>query len=114
TFVIVGGGPTGVELAGAIAEIARHTVSKDFRRFDPRQSRVILIEGGDRVLGQYPADLSTGAQRALHQLGVEVHTGAVATEVTPEHVRVGDTIIRTRTTLWAAGVAASPLGRPVR
>jgi NADH dehydrogenase len=111
TFVIVGGGPTGVELAGAIAEIARHTVSRDFRRIDPRQSRVVLIEGGDRVLGQYPADLSASAQRALEHLGVEVHTSAVATALASDHVCVGDLKIPTHTTLWAAGVAASPLGR---
>jgi NADH dehydrogenase len=111
TFVVVGGGPTGVELAGAIAEIARHTVRKDFRRFDPRQARVVLIDSGDRVLAQYPADLSARARRALERLGVEVRTGAVATEITADHVSVGETIIPTQTALWAAGVAASPLGR---
>jgi NADH dehydrogenase len=111
TFVIVGGGPTGVELAGAIAEIARHTVSRDFRRFDPRQARVILLERADRVLEQYPPDLSKSAQRALERLGVEVQLGTGATEVTPEYVRSGDDIIPTHTTLWAAGVQASPLGR---
>jgi NADH dehydrogenase len=111
TFVIVGGGPTGVELAGAIAEIARHTVSRDFRRFDPRQSRVILIEGGDRILAQYPPDLSAHAMDALEKLGVEVHTHQTVTDVAPDHVRVGDQLIPTYTTLWAAGVAASPLGR---
>jgi NADH dehydrogenase len=111
TFVVVGGGPTGVELAGAIAEIARHTVRQDFRRFDPRQSRVILLEGGARVLAQYPVDLSASAQRALEHLGVEVHTNSVVTEITADHVRVRDLSIATRTTLWAAGVAASPLGR---
>lgn len=111
TYVIVGGGPTGVELAGSIAEIARHTVRKDFRRIDPRRARIILIEGGDRVLAQYPPDLSANAERALEKLGVEVHTRSVATEVTPDHVTVGDWTIPTRTTLWAAGVSASPLGR---
>jgi NADH dehydrogenase len=111
TFVIVGGGPTGVELAGAIAEIARHTVSRDFRNFDPRQSRVLLLEGSQRILPQYPADLSAKAQRALEKLGVEVRTNAVATRVTADHVEVGDVRISARTTLWAAGVAASPLGR---
>jgi NADH dehydrogenase len=111
TFVIVGGGPTGVELAGAIAEIARHTVSRDFRAFDPREARVILVEGGDRVLGQYPPDLSAKAQRSLERLGVEVRTGKVATDITPEHVKLGDEVISTHTTLWAAGVAASPLAR---
>jgi NADH:ubiquinone reductase (H+-translocating) len=111
TFVIVGGGPTGVELAGAIAEIARHTISRDFRRFDPRQARVILLERADRVLEQYPPDLSTSARRALERLGVEVQTGKGASEVTLEYVRSGDEIIPTHTALWAAGVQASPLGR---
>jgi NADH:ubiquinone reductase (H+-translocating) len=111
TFVIVGGGPTGVELAGAISEIARHTVSRDFRNFDPREARVILLEGGPRVLSTYPEDLSAKAQRSLERLGVEVRTDCIATDVTPEHVQIGDEIIPTRTALWAAGVAASPLGR---
>jgi NADH dehydrogenase len=111
TFVVVGGGPTGVELAGAIAEIARHTVRRDFRTFDPRQARVILLEGGPRILAAYPPDLSASAQRALEQLGVQVRTGAIATDVTAESVRVGESVIPTHTTLWAAGVAASPLGR---
>jgi NADH:quinone reductase (non-electrogenic) len=111
TFVVVGGGPTGVELAGAIAEIARHTVRQDFRHFDPRQAQVILLEGGDRVLAQYPADLSRSAQRALERLGVEVRTGAAASNLTADYVQVGDERIPTHTTLWAAGVAASPLGR---
>ncbi len=111
TFVVVGGGPTGVELAGAIAEIARHTVSQDFRRFDPRQTRVVLIESGKRVLAQFPPDLSASAQRALEGLGVEVRVGAPASEVTPDHVRIGNDVIPASTTLWAAGVAASPLGR---
>src|ERR1700694_4059398 len=74
TFVVVGGGPTGVELAGAIAEIARHTMRHDFRRFDPRQARVVLLESGDRILAQFPADLSASACRALEHLGVEVRT----------------------------------------
>ena len=111
TFVVVGGGPTGVELAGAIAEIARHTVSQDFRKFDPRQARVVLLESGERVLAQFPADLSASARRALEHLGVEVRVGALASEVTADHVRIGDEVIPTHTTLWAAGVAASPLGR---
>jgi NADH dehydrogenase len=113
TFVVVGGGPTGVELAGAIAEIARHTVRQDFRRFDPRQAHVILLESGDRVLAQYPADLSAKAEQALEQLGVDVRTNSVATEITADRVCVGEVTIATHTTLWAAGVAASPLGRQV-
>ena len=111
TFVIVGGGPTGVELAGAIAEIARHTVSQDFRRFDPRQARVIVVERGERVLEAYPKDLSARAQRALEHLGVEVRTGQSVTDIQPEFVVLGDEKIPAFTTLWAAGVAASALGR---
>jgi NADH:quinone reductase (non-electrogenic) len=111
TFVIVGGGPTGVELAGAIAEIARHTIRRDFRTFDPRQARIILLEGGPRVLGTYPPDLSARAAQALGRLGVDVRTNAIATQVAADHVQVGQTTIPTHTTLWAAGVAASPLGR---
>src|SRR5579859_4951581 len=90
TFVIIGGGPTGVELAGAIAEIARHTMAHDSRRFDPRQARVILLESGHRVLAQFPADLSASAQRALEHLGVEVRLGALASQVTADFVQVGD------------------------
>jgi NADH dehydrogenase len=111
TFVVIGGGPTGVELAGAIAEIARHTVSKDFRNFDPREARVVLLEGGPRVLGAYSADLSARAQRSLEHLGVEVRTNTVATDVTECAVKIGEETIASYTTLWAAGVAASPLGR---
>jgi NADH:ubiquinone reductase (H+-translocating) len=111
TFVVVGGGPTGVELAGAIAEIARHTVRRDFRNFDPHRSRVILLEGGDRVLPMYPADLSRTAQRALEKLGVEVRTSTLASNITADYVQVGAEVIPTHTTLWAAGIAASPLGR---
>ncbi|TMF04577.1 MAG: NAD(P)/FAD-dependent oxidoreductase [Chloroflexi bacterium] len=111
TFVVIGGGPTGVELAGAIAEIARHTVSRDFRNYDPRQARIILFERGERVLEQYPPDLSASAVRALERLGVEVHTGESATEVTADCVRTEREVIPTHTALWAAGVLASPLGR---
>jgi NADH dehydrogenase len=111
TFVIVGGGPTGVELAGAISEIARHTMVKDFRRTDPRSARVVLVESGDRVLSTYPPDLSASAQQSLEKLGVEVRTGVMASDITADHVRVGHDVIRTHTTLWAAGVAASQLGK---
>ncbi|HEV7666750.1 MAG TPA: NAD(P)/FAD-dependent oxidoreductase, partial [Chloroflexota bacterium] len=113
TFVIVGGGPTGVELAGSIAEIARHTVRNDFRRIDPRRARIVLLEGGDRILAQYPPDLSANAVRALSKLGVEVRTNSVASQVAADHVTVGGEQIATRTTLWAAGVEASSLGRQV-
>jgi NADH dehydrogenase len=98
-------------LAGAIAEIARHTVSRDFRHFDPREARVILLERGDRILEQYPNDLSAAAQGALEHIGVEVHTATGATDVQPDHVTLGEQQIPTFTTLWAAGVASSPLGR---
>jgi NADH dehydrogenase len=113
TFVIVGAGPTGVELAGAIAEIARHTLRNDFRHIDPAQSRVVLLEGGPRVLPAFPDDLSASAAAQLRALGVEIRTGALVTGITPEAVQIGDQgeVIRTRTAVWAAGVAASPLGR---
>lgn len=111
TFVVVGGGPTGVELAGAIAEIARHTVSKDFRHFDPRQARVILLERGDRILDGYPPDLSASARRTLERIGVEVRNGEGATDIQSDHVTIGDHVIPTYTVLWAAGVASSSLGR---
>jgi NADH:ubiquinone reductase (H+-translocating) len=111
TFVVVGGGPTGVELAGAIAEIARHTISQDFRHFDPREARVILLERGERVLEAYPKDLSAKAQRALEHLGVTVRTSTGASDITPDHVVTDSETIPAYTTLWAAGVASSPLGR---
>jgi NADH dehydrogenase len=111
TFVIVGGGPTGVELAGAIAEIRRHTVARDFRRIDPTRARVLLLEAASRVLPPFPPDLSAAAERHLRALGVEVRTNALVTDITPEAVRVGEEIIPTRATLWAAGVQASPLSK---
>ena len=110
TFVIVGGGPTGVELAGAIAEITRHTVRYDFRAADPSQARVILLDAGPRILPSYPADLSARAEEQLWGLGVEVRKNAAVTLVTARGVHVGDEVIATRTALWAAGVRASPLG----
>lgn len=111
TFVVVGGGPTGVELAGAIAEIARHTVARDFRAIDPTQARVILLEGGARILPTFDERLGRKAEHALRRLGVDVRVRALVTAVTPDAVRVGDETLSTRTALWAAGVAASPLGR---
>ena len=110
-FVIVGGGPTGVELAGALSEIARQTMIRDFRRINPSSARVILIEGMNRVLPPYPAVLSEKAAGQLRALGVEVMTDKIVTNITDHDVRVGDTIISTRTVLWAAGVQASPLAR---
>jgi NADH dehydrogenase len=111
TFVVVGGGPTGVELAGALAEISRQTIARDFRVIDPTQARVILLEGGPRVLASFPKSLSRRAQQALERLGVEVRTGAIVTRVTADAVWLGGEQIRARTVLWAAGVAAAPLAR---
>ena len=110
-FVIVGAGPTGVELAGAIAEIAARTLVKDFRLVQTRHSRVLLLEGGPRVLPTYPEDLSRKAEEQLRRLGVEVRTSTMVTEVEKGHIRVGDEVIPATVTVWAAGVAASGLGR---
>ena len=111
SFVVVGGGPTGVELAGTLAEIARHTLKQEFRHIEPASSRVRLIEAGPRVLPAFPPKLSAAAQRQLERLGVEVATGHAITDVSAAGVRVGEQVIAARTVLWAAGVAASPLGR---
>jgi NADH:ubiquinone reductase (H+-translocating) len=111
TFVVVGGGPTGVELAGTLAEIARHTLKQEFRRIDPATSRVMLVEAGKRVLPAFPESLSTAARRQLERLGVEVSTGNAVTEVNARGVRLGQEFVMAHTVLWAAGVAASPLGR---
>jgi NADH dehydrogenase len=111
TFVIVGGGPTGVELAGALAEIARETIAHDFRTIDPRQARIILLEGGPRILPSFPETLSMRAEMALGQLGVETRTSSAVTRITPDAVWVGGEQIRSRAVLWAAGVAAAPLAR---
>ena len=111
TFVVVGAGPTGVELAGALSEIGRLTVAKDFRSFDPRTLRVVLVEAADRVLPPYPERLSASAKRQLEQLGVEVRVGAKVTKIDQTGVWLGDEHIDARTVLWAAGVAASPLGK---
>ena len=113
TFVIVGGGPTGVELAGALSEIARQTMLRDFRRINPSSARVILIEGKDRVLPTYPPDLSQKAEAQLRALGVEVMTNAMVTSLDEHSVKVGEMTIATRTVLWAAGVQASPLARTI-
>jgi NADH:ubiquinone reductase (H+-translocating) len=110
-FVVVGAGPTGVELAGALSEIARRTMIRDFRRINPTSARVILIEGVGRVLPPYPPTLSEKAASQLRGLGVEVMTNAIVTNVSDHGVRVGETTIPTRTVLWAAGVQASPLAR---
>ncbi len=111
TFVIIGGGPTGVELAGALSEIARQTMIRDFRHIDPSKARVILAEGKDRVLPTYPPSLSKKAQRQLERLGVEVITGALVTSVTDREVKIGSRTLAARTVLWAAGVQTSPLAK---
>ncbi|MFI4969274.1 MAG: NAD(P)/FAD-dependent oxidoreductase, partial [Lysobacterales bacterium] len=109
-FVIIGGGPTGVELAGTLAEIARHTLPREFRHSDPRRSHIHLVEAGARVLASMPESLSMKARRQLENLGVSVHTGAAVTGVDRHGVVFGDQRIAARTVIWAAGVAASPLG----
>ncbi len=111
TFVIIGGGPTGVEMAGAIAEIARYTLAKDFRHIDPSQARVILIEGEPRLLAAYPEDLSASAQKQLTALGVEVRTGTRATNLTETGVYIGNEFIPCRVKIWAAGNNASFVGK---
>lgn len=111
TFVVVGGGPTGVELAGALSEIARHALARDFRRIDPARARVILVEAAPRVLQAYTSDLSEAARRQLQTLGVEVLTGSMVTAIDSWGVTLANQRIDARTVLWAAGVAASPLGR---
>ncbi len=111
TFGIVGAGPTGVELAGAIKEIAGQTLPRDYRNIDTRTTRVILLEGSDRVLPQFRPALSARAQRDLEQMGVEVRLNSVVTNVTDHGVQVGDEFIPVRNVFWAAGVKASPLGQ---
>ena len=111
TFVVVGAGATGVELAGTLAEISRHTLRGEFRRFDPHKARVVLVEAGDRVLPPYPADLSEKALAQLERLGVTVWLGKRVTDVDAEGVTMGAERITAKTVIWAAGVASSPLGR---
>ena len=110
-FVVIGGGPTGVEMAGTLAEIARHTLAHEFRRIDTRAAKVILVEGSDRILNAFPPDLSAAAHRQLERLGVDVRLNARATGIDATGVAIGDARIDARTVIWAAGVAASPLGR---
>lgn len=111
TFGIVGAGPTGVELAGAIKEIAGQTLPLDYRHIDTRTTRVILFEGTDRVLPPFPPELSARAQRDLERMGVEVRLNSVVTDIGPSGVSIGDEFIPVRNVFWAAGVKASPLGR---
>jgi NADH dehydrogenase len=110
-FVVIGGGPTGVELAGAIADTSKLYMRHDFRHIDPAKSRVILLEGSPRILAAYPEDLSQKAVKQLAQLGVEVHTGQSVSDVKPGYVVVGGERVDAVVTLWAAGVQASPLGK---
>jgi len=110
TFVVIGGGATGVEMAGTLAEIARHTLRGEFRNFDPRNARVVLVEGTERVLPVLPADLSEKARRQLERLGVTVWAGRRVTSIDAEGVQLGGDRLEARTVIWAAGVAASPLG----
>jgi NADH dehydrogenase len=110
-FVVVGGGPTGVELAGTLAEIARHSMNQQFRFIDPRQTRITLLEGGPRVLPAYSEHLSLRAEEQLRQLGVELRTSRMVNRIEPGAVWSGDEKLHAQIVLWAAGVAASPLGR---
>ncbi len=110
-FVVIGAGPTGVELAGAISDISRRYMEQEFRGIDPRQARVILLEGSPRVLPTFPEDLSASAEKQLRELGVEVRTSTMVTNIGPNMVSVGDEKIPASVILWGAGVAASPLGK---
>jgi NADH dehydrogenase len=110
TFVVVGAGPTGVEVSGALAEVARHTLARDFRHIDPRAARIVLVEGGPRVLPVYRESLSASAERQLTRLGVEVMKNAMVGAVDGTGVKLDGRHLEARTVIWAAGVAASPLG----
>lgn len=114
TFVVVGGGPTGIELAGALSEIARHTIRNDFRHIHPEDARIVVVEAAEHVLAHYPSGLCERAAGKVRELGIEIHTQTRVTQVTEEEVRLssadGEQIIRTQTVLWAAGVHGSPLG----
>ncbi|WP_295926374.1 NAD(P)/FAD-dependent oxidoreductase [uncultured Xanthomonas sp.] len=114
SFAIVGGGPTGVELAGTLAEIARHTLKHEFRHIDPAEARVRLIEAGPRVLSSFPEHLSAKAQQQLEKLGVEVLTGVPVADIDAHGYRIGDAFVPARTVVWAAGVAASPLAKTLQ
>lgn len=111
SFAVVGGGPTGVELAGTLAEIARHTLRNEFRHIDPASAKVRLVEAGPRVLSSFPEVLSLKARRQLEKLGVEVLTGTAVSHIDGEGFQLGEQFIAARTVVWAAGVAASPLAR---
>ena len=115
TFTVIGGGATGVEMAGTLVEIARHTLAGEFRNIDPHAARVVLIEGSERILGAYPPDLSDKARDQLQKLGVDVRTGSRVVHIDEQCVRYanfdGEQVLASRTVIWSAGVAASPLGK---
>ena len=111
SFAVIGGGPTGVELAGAIADIARRAMAKDFKAIDTTKARVTVYEGAPHILGVYPEELSIKAQRQLEELGVEVRTNSLVSAVEPGRIKVGEEWIPASVILWATGVAASPLGK---
>jgi len=111
TFVVVGAGPTGVELAGALGEIARRTLTRDFRNVNPSAARIVLLDANDRVLPPFAPDLSDKARQQLDDLGVEIQTGLRVTNIDVQGVHIGDSALRAGTVLWAAGVQASPLGK---
>ena len=113
TFVIIGGGPTGVEMAGAIAEIARYTLDKDFKHIDPSSARVVLVEGDERIISGFPEDLSAKAAAQLKALGVEIRTGIHAKNLTEAGLEVGDEFIPCRLKIWAAGNVASFVGKTI-
>ncbi len=109
TFVMIGAGPTGVELAGTMAEVARKTLARDFRHINPKLARIILVEGGPRVLPSYDEDLSESAKKQLEELGVEVRLNSLATDINDDGVWIGDQLIETGTVIWSAGVAGAPI-----
>lgn len=111
TFVVIGGGPTGVETAGAIAELANKALARDYRHIDPKSARIVLVEAGARILGGFPPDLSENARRSLEKLGVEVRLGDAVTQVDADGVMLGSERIVSRTVIWAAGVQSSPAAR---
>ncbi len=110
SFVVVGGGPTGVEMAGAIREIALHDLRADFRRFDPREARVVLVEAGPEILPTFPAKLRRAGRKQLQRIGVEVRTNCPVTDIGPRGVETAEGSIASETVVWAAGVSASPVG----
>ncbi len=109
--MVIGGGPTGVEMAGAINEIATNTLKADFRSIDPTKTNVILLQSGDRILQEFPKDLSDSGRKQLEALGVEVRTGSRVTNIDKDGVYIGDTFIPAKTVVWGAGVAGSPLAK---